>query len=152
MTAAVTLKDHAIKEADVLRQVKHFFSFRGWRVLRMDVGGYTRPVAGYQPFGEPGCPDLLCIFYLDAEGKALLLWVEVKSPGDRRKCRCRPFTDKPCQVCRQELWAKLEEQRGGLVIRVDDLRWLEQWYGEQFGWLHGPEGPRKGQQTLQLPS
>lgn len=144
----LTLRDHGLKEADVLKQSKGFLVAHGWRVIRMDVGGYTRPMGGYQPFGEPGTPDLLCIYYLDNEGRALVLWVEVKSPGDRRKCRCRPFSDKPCNVCRQEQWAKAEEQRGGFVIKVDDLRWLEQFYNEQFGWLHGPDGPRRGQLSL----
>lgn len=146
--SGVTLRMHAIKEADVLKGTKHFLALRGWRVYRMTAGGMTNPAGRYVPVGEDGVPDLCCYYYLDTEGKALVLWVEVKSPGDRRKCRCRPFSDKPCNVCRQELWAKQEELRGGLVIKVDDLRWLEQWYGEQFGWLHGPDGPRKGQMSL----
>jgi hypothetical protein len=149
MMKTVTLRDHGLKEADVLRQVKRFWELHGWRVYRMDVGGYTRPMGGYQPFGEPGAPDLLCIYYLDSDAaKALLVWCEVKAPGDRRKCRCQPFSSKPCNTCRQEAWAKAEEQRGGFVIKVDDLVWLDQFYTEQFGWLHGPEGPRKGQLSL----
>ena len=148
MTPAVlTLRAHAVKEADVLKAVKRFFVLKGWRVVRMDVGGYTTPQAGYRPHGEPGCPDLLVIYYLP-DDRALVLWVEVKSPGDRRKCRCRPFSDKPCNTCRQEQWAKTEELRGGMVIRVDDLRWLEEFYGEKYGWLHGPNAPRKGQMNL----
>jgi hypothetical protein len=149
MSPVLTLRAHAVKEANVLKQVKEFFKLHGWRVYRMDVGAYNRgPAAGYS-FGEPGCPDLLCIYYLP-DDRALILWVEVKSPGDRRKCRCRPFSDKPCNVCRQEQWAKTEELRGGMVIRVDDLRWLEEFYGEKYGWLHGPHGPRKGQTALPL--
>ena len=148
---AVTLRQSAVSEAEVLRSVKHFWALRGWRVYRMDAGGYNTPQAGYRPFGEPGVPDLLCIYYLDSDAaKGLLVWCEVKAPGDRRKCRCRPFTDRLCQVCRQEQWAKLEEARGAFVIRVDDLKWLEQFYNEQFGWLHGPDGPRRGQTVLEF--
>lgn len=147
--AAVTLRQHAIKEADVLKQVKTFFGLRGWRVYRMTAGGMTNPAGRYIPVGEDGVPDLECIYYIDGDrASALVLWVECKAPGDRRKCRCRPYTEKLCNVCAQERWAKTEEQRGGFVIKVDDLRWLEGWYAEQFGWLHGPDGPRKGQLAL----
>lgn len=147
MTASVTLKQYAIKEADVLRSVKQFFNLRGWRVYRMTAGGMTNPAGRYIPVGEDGVPDILCLYYLPS-GRAFVLWCEVKSPHDRRKCRCRPLSDKLCNTCRQDQWQKLEEQRGGMVIRVSDLRELERWYGENYGHLHGPDGPRRGQMNL----
>jgi hypothetical protein len=149
---ALTLRDHGVKEADVLRAVKNYWALRGWRVYRMTAGGMTNPAGRYIPVGEDGVPDLCCYYYLDNEGKALVVWCEVKSPDDRRKCRCRPFSDKPCNVCRQEQWARVEEQRGGFVIKVDDLVWLDQFYTEQFGWLHGPDAPRRGQSVLAFDS
>lgn len=144
----------ALSERDVTKQIKGFLEWKGWRPLRMATGGFTRPQGGYQPFGEQGQPDWLFVYYLQPP-EALVLWVEMKSPGDRRKCPtwCRNrnvLAKKLCSPCGQAQWRAEEERRGGTVVQTASFDEFSRFYHEQFAYLHGPNAPRKGT-VLDLP-
>jgi hypothetical protein len=91
-------------------------------------------------------PDYLFLYYLDRPD-CLALWVEVKRPGDRDSCRCKPAENKTCRVCRQAKWRATEERRGATVVQTSSLESFAKWYESKLGgWLHGPDGPRKNTQ------
>ena len=141
-----------LRESEVTDQIVSFMRWRGWRAIRMRIGGMTTPQGRYVPFGEQGMPDWMFVYYLEPPA-ALVLWVEMKSPQDRRKCppwcRNRSFkSSKLCSPCGQAMWAAEEERRGALVIEVDNFEEFEAWYSEKFRWLHDPAtAPKRGVQT-----
>lgn len=109
---------------------------------------FSVPTAGSYRVGEPGMPDYLFLYYL-ADVECLALWVEVKRPGDRDRCRCKPLETKGCRVCRQQKWKETEMQRGGYVVQTNSLEDFAEWYERALGaWLNGPNGPRKGQTAM----
>lgn len=115
-----------LRERDVSQQVKDFLGFRGWRVFRNNVTRLQDKNGKWIAFGEPGMPDLLALHYrLDTKftGMAACLWVEVKQPGGKP----RPH---------QAEWHKTETAMGATVVVVDDFRVFEDWYWEEFGWVH----------------
>ena len=121
-------------EKAITRQVCDFLRARGWRPIR--TGVVAGP--GYS-LGEPGCADYLFLHYQEA-GCALALWVEMKSPNDKRRCTCAP--GKTCKPCRQKLWHQRERARGGVVWVVADFDAFAAAYDEAYGWLHSGEAAR----------
>jgi hypothetical protein len=102
-------------------------SYKGWRPFKTH-GFMTQPA-------EPGCADYAFIAYLQ-DGVSLILWVEFKRPGDKRRCYCRPGERKICSVCRQVKWAADERRRGGEVWEgIKDLSDFEARYKQRYGWL-----------------
>ena len=133
-----------LSESDITAQVKGFLEARNWRAIRMQ----RAVVPGAFQSGEPGIPDFLFVRYLD-NGVALALWLEFKSPRDRRKCRCLEIrgTRKRCTVCDQHNWQQREKARGARVWRVDDLDRFSAQYEQAYGWLHKGDSAR-GQMEL----
>lgn len=128
-------------EADVTKQVRDFFALRGWRAIRHQR--FVIPGAGQS--GEPGQPDFCFIKYLrgkDGEysGVSLVIWIEMKKPGARPQCRCKPGKRSQCTACAQKAWRDREEQRGGIVLQVSAVRELEAWYTPRFGWSDKQKG------------
>lgn len=120
-----------ISERDVARAVRDFLEYRGWRALNLERGN----IPG-QWRTEPGIADYLFIRYDEAElGRADVMWIEFKSPTDRRKCRCKAGASRRamCTVCSQALWRMAEEARGGRVLIVRDVDEFMSTY-EEMGW------------------
>ena len=120
-----------ILEADVTKTVRGFMALRGWRRLRFQ----RTVVPGQFQTGEPGIPDDLFLRYI-RPGVAAQVWIEYKSPGDKRKCRCAGRKSGLCTVCAQDAWHKAERARGGRVWRVPTFDGFEALYYQRFGWLH----------------
>jgi hypothetical protein len=129
-----------LAERDVTQQVKDFLRHRQWRILRHQV-------AMFAGAGERGMPDLSAIRYLNSTGAALVLWLELKAPSDRRKCRCKFGDKKPCTVCAQKKWHAEESARGALIVTVRDIESFMEWYDSRFAWLHA-SGTGEGQLDL----
>jgi hypothetical protein len=121
----------ALAERDVTKQVKDYLRLRGWRIFRHQV-------AMFAGAGERGMPDLSAVRYL-GDGKALVIWLELKAPSDRRKCRCQPGKRNPCTVCAQKKWHQEETARGALIRIVRDLDEFVGWYEQAYAWLHQGE-------------
>ena len=150
MQVTEAMKAPKVLEKDVVAAVRRYLELRGWRPVRMQVMGAQNLSTGrYVPAGEPGMPDHQFLNYLGG-GKAFVLWIEFKSPNDKRRCTCRPFDKKLCGKCRQQQWRKREEERGALVWQISDLREFEQDYDRHFGWLHTGDGPKAGQTFMQF--
>lgn len=117
-----------LRERDVSRQIRDFLSFRGWRVLRNNVGGTRDQTGNYVPFGEPGMADLLALYYFpkDQPGAAASLWVEVKQAG----ARLRP---------NQVTWHAAELARGAIVVVADDFEKFHDWYWSEMAWVHSTQ-------------
>lgn len=118
-------------ERQIQKQVKDYLRFRGWRPVRT----HFAYAPGTFSSGEPGMPDYLFLRYLD-DGRALALWIEFKTPQDRRRCTCQPGESKPCPVCRQKAWHARERARGASVWVVYDLDAFVLEYESRYGWLH----------------
>jgi hypothetical protein len=129
-----------LSESDVTKQLKDFLRLRGWRILRHQV-------AMFAGAGERGMPDLSAIRYLNSTGAALVLWLEMKAPSDRRKCRCKFGNKKLCTVCAQKKWHAEETARGALIVTVRNIETFIEWYDQRFGWLHAA-GTGEGQLDL----
>jgi hypothetical protein len=115
-------------EKHVVKQVRDFLAYRGWRPV------HTGVIAGPGfSMGEPGRPDYLFLYYQEA-GCALALWVEMKSPNDKRRCNCA--AGKLCKVCRQKIWHDRERMRGAVVWVVSDFDAFAAAYEASYGWLH----------------
>lgn len=144
------LKYADLSEADVSQQVKDFLQSKQWRVVRHQ----RTVVPGSFQSGEPGIPDLQAVYYLGAAkpGLTVTLWLEVKSPRDRRTCNCswraRAKKRGKCGVCLQADWHARERSRGAEVWVCDDFRSFEARYQAAFGWLHS--GAVRGQIELAL--
>lgn len=128
-----------LDESQITKQVKDFMLAHGWRSVRMQ----RTVVPGQFQSGEPGMPDMLFIRYLE-NAVSLTLWVEFKTPQDRRKCRCAQIlgTKKRCTVCDQAKWRDRERRAGGAVWLVDDLGRFIDAYDRQYGWLHSGDSGR----------
>lgn len=125
-------------EKVVVQQHLDFLHAHGWRTIR------THPIAipGMINTGEPGMCDYEVIRYMPVPGapwRTITFWLEIKSPDDRRGCRCKR-TEKGrvliCQVCRQKNWQAAERLRGAVVIVSNDLDRFAAWYEREFSWLH----------------
>jgi hypothetical protein len=116
-----------LAERDVTQQVKDYLRFRGWRIIRHQVSRFAGA-------GEVGMPDLQAIRYL-SDGVACVLWIELKAPSDRRKCRCKPGQRKPCTVCAQAKWHAEETARGAVIRTVKDIQEFIGWYEATYSWL-----------------
>ena len=120
------------------RQCCDYLAWRGWRAVRINRGVFQGP-AGVFSSGEPGQADYAFCRYLDESklaGASLILWIEFKSPTDRRRCSCVPAETKKCGVCQQVIWQERERKRGGLVWVVDDFVVFAEKYEQEFQWLH----------------
>jgi hypothetical protein len=75
-------------------------------------------------------PDALFLRYV-AGGKRIL-WVEFKSPNDRRKCV--PWKHTPdghyCTVCAQKNWREKEIWAGAAVWVISDFDYFKSLYEE----------------------
>jgi hypothetical protein len=132
-------------ESEVIRQVSDFLTFEGWRAVKHEY-----LFTGTKVVGEKGMPDWSYTHYLKGDGVTCTLWIEFKSPSDRRKCRCeaknagkKRFT--PCTPCAQAAWKKAEEDRGAIVLRVNNFEAFRAWYTERYHWVRPY---KRGQQIL----
>lgn len=107
-----------LAERDVTRTIRDFLVLRGWSPVRINAG----------PFGKAGLPDYLFLHYAHREH----LWIEFKSPTDRRKCRCRPGSRRKCTVCAQAEWALIEGAKGARVWRENDYEAFRERYDVEF--------------------
>ena len=122
-------------EIDVIRAVSGFLEAEGWRAVKHEY-----LFTGVKVVGEKGMPDWSFHHYLKGDGVTCTLWIEFKSPDDRRKCRCeqnnrgkKRFT--LCTPCAQAAWRKAEEARGAIVLRVNDFDAFKAWYTPRYEWL-----------------
>lgn len=138
------MRGHSAPEAELAKAGDRFMAERGWRRIVHESGF----VPGAGSIGEKGMPDRQYIRYLETPGLALLVWVEWKPPGYKPRCNCKPATvnargqkvkGHECRGCGQKRWKEAEEKRGALVIQVDDLDVLADWYARMFHWLPEPE-------------
>lgn len=132
-------------EAHVIQQVRAFLEFNGWRAVKHEY-----LFTGVKTVGEVGMPDWSFTHYLKGDGVTCTLWIEFKSPDDRRKCRCEAKNAGKkrwtlCTPCAQQKWRAAEEARGAVVLRVDDFDVFQAWYTERYGWV---SRHKRGQQLL----
>lgn len=133
-------------ERDVVDQCVSFMRIHGWRPFRTHFS--------FQPGAfstcEPGCPDYQFIRYMPqpaAPARCMLVWIEFKSPRDKRVCTCQQRVIKAlqagkkrrpsqCNFCRQRDWREAERSLGACVMLVSSLDQLQETYSREFGWLH----------------
>jgi len=112
-----------LKEREVVRQVKDFLQWRGWRPIRMQ----RTIIPGAFQTAESGCPDYLFLRYetgnYDRTGAALALWIEFKRPGG------------PMRAGQAE-WHERERIRGAAVWVVEELDDFMTLYNQHFEYLH----------------
>lgn len=128
-------------EAHVITAVTDYMRARGWRPVRM-----SRPVP--DQYSELGMADRQYIYYLDQQrGLTLTIWVEFKSPHDKRRCTClqkklaNPRA-KPCGPCNQRRWQQRESDLGAVVLECSDAKAFIDWYQARFAWLHSGDRGR----------
>ncbi len=117
-------------EAQVTAQCVDFLESHGWRAIRMNRGMARYGDRGVVTYGEPGQADWIFVRYgtyrpILAMKRVELMFIEFKSPTDRRKCICR--TKKPrtrCTPCDQQNWRVREQARGAVVLRIESLEQL----------------------------
>jgi len=125
-------------ERDVTRQIRDFLRAHGWRPIRMQ----RTVVPGQFQSGEPGMADYQFVHYLAQirAALALVIWTEMKSPTDRRRCTChlRAIKGKKgkCTPCTQADWRRNEEAKGALFGPGYDFDVFQEWYWKHFAWLH----------------
>ncbi|MES2393503.1 MAG: hypothetical protein V4555_17840 [Acidobacteriota bacterium] len=129
-----------LSEADVTGQVRGFLEARGWRPLRMQ----RTVVPGQFSTCEPGTADFEFIYYLrnsKVPALSLTIWIELKKPGARAKCRCATKAPRQrCTACDQKAWRDRERSRGAVVwTQVDNIDYVIREYERVFGWLHSGE-------------
>ncbi len=146
----MNLKLPLLSESDITKQVRDFLTAKGWRPLRMQ----RTVMAGQFSTCEPGTADFLFVYYLRSKnlpiGTSLNLWVELKKPKSRMRCKCleNRGTKKRCTMCDQKNWRERERAMGAVVWHsVDDLSWFMDTYEVTFGWLHAGDNAR-GQMNL----
>lgn len=108
------------REREVTKAVKDYLTARGWRAVRFQ----RTVIPGSFQTGEPGIPDTLFLYY-KAPPVALALWVEFK-----RATRGKRSED-------QKQWHAREQQRGALVVTVNDPAEFAAWYERTFPELVG---------------
>ena len=150
------MSEHAIQKA-----CADFMASHDWKCLRT----HFTAVIGHVSSLEPGIADYLFVRYMPSEHapwRCILLWVEFKSPHDRRVCFCRQKAVKAaaerkraqiCSVCRQKNWRENERRRGAVVWLIDDFEEFAQTYWREFSWLHkdqagAPMPAPRGQMSL----
>jgi hypothetical protein len=135
--SAISKKPPAkLLEKQVTEQVRDYLEYRGWRAIRMQ----RTVVPGAFQSGEPGMPDYLFLMYLpdrksSLTALALALWIEFKSPTDKRNCRCRNDQMRSCGFCTQASWRDRERRRGGTVWVINDFDWFTEVYEKHFAWV-----------------
>lgn len=132
-----------LQERDIRKQGCDFLKAHGWRNVRTQFAF----APGSFSTGEPGMADDLFLRY-EVPCRAWVLWVEWKTPTDRRRCMCRPGENKLCRQCRQKQWARREEQLGATVLYVSNFEELALWYDRTFGFLHRGD---TGRGQLEMP-
>jgi len=148
----------ASTEKEVSDAVVAFMEAHGWRAVRTQWAA----IPGVFSTGEKGMPDYLFIRYMPMEAvksRSLVLWIEFKSPTDKRKCEClklaqravaRKRKPKLCHVCRQREWADAERAKGGVVFDVSNIEYWERIYATYYGWLHRDGAPQHAIKPAQL--
>lgn len=118
------MKPFKLTEAQIVRQVRDFLEYRGWRALRMQSALVGRPQGGAFRVGEKGMADYLFLLYRnwDVGGQdplswcsALVVWIEFKRPGKT------PTPD-------QTQWMVEETARGAHVLTVSNFGDFADWY------------------------
>ncbi len=104
-----------VREADVTKQVIDFLEARGWRPVRMQVGGRRS-----FRFGEKGMADWLCTRYRTGEKFHGVFWLELKTATGKLR---------PGQL----EWIEAERAKGALVCVADSLESFQGWYEEVYG-------------------
>ena len=142
------MKKQPVLERHVISPVLDLLRYHHWRIIRCEY----RPGSPMQaPVGEAGMPDYLALHYLRGDGVVAAMWLEFKSPSDRRECRCAGKNAgkkrvPPCTVCAQKRWADEEEQLGAVVLRrVDNFEAFREWYMQKYSWI---TDLAKGQMSL----
>lgn len=109
-------------EAHVTKQVSDYLEAKGWRKIRMQRI-VAKGQGGFRATGEAGMADMLFLRY--RHGTKRILWIEFKSPSDKRKCVCDNRISVglsiPCPICRQAQWRVREIERGAAVWVVSDF-------------------------------
>ena len=118
-----------LRERDVTKQVSDFLAWRGWRLIRLNVGKVEHRKGEWTAYGENGMPDFLALYYFSDSRPAasLALWVEMKQQGASLKPH-------------QAEWHRNEIIRGAAVIVADEFEAFERFYWENFGWVHSAQG------------
>jgi hypothetical protein len=132
-----------LSESHITQQVRDYMELHGWRPVRMQ----RTIVPGQFSTCEPGTADFLFIYYLEggAPGRSLCLWVELKRPKARMRCRCLENlgTRKRCTACDQKAWRERERERGAIVwTDVVDIQTFIEAYERTFGFLHSGDRSR----------
>lgn len=108
-----------VHERDVTKAVIDYLRLRGWHCERQNMG----------PFGKGGVPDYVAIHYR----RHVAMWLEMKAPSDRRKCRCASKKRGECTVCLQIKFSEMVRGMGGLVLRIADVDAFIAYYEQRFG-------------------
>lgn len=122
-----------VAERDISKTCIQYLELRGWHCIRQNMG----------PFGKGGVPDYVAIHYR----RHVAMWLEMKAPSDRRKCRCASKKRGKCTVCLQAEFAELVRSQGGLVLRIADVSAFISWYESRFAWYESRFGV-EGQMRL----
>lgn len=108
-----------VKERDVSRTCVDYLQLRGWHCVRQNAG----------PYGGKGVADYVALHYRRGES----MWIEFKSPADRRGCRCATMRRGRCTSCLQAEFAQMVTGMGGRVMRVKSADEFFDWYERLFG-------------------
>lgn len=113
-------------EALVSQACVDFMEARGWRAIRMSRAFVKFDGKRGVTFGERGMPDWFFVKYGFKVGNMPTVlgavWIEMKQPGDKRKCTCNPLRPrKCCTVCDQQNWRIKEQVRGATVVKIASL-------------------------------
>lgn len=108
-----------VAERDISKTCIDYLKLRGWHCERQNAG----------PFGKGGVADYICLHYR----RRTSIWVEFKSPGDKRTCRCATKQRGKCTVCLQADFAALVRGMGGTLLRVADVDAFIAYYEQRFG-------------------
>lgn len=111
------MADPRLTEAHIQQTVREFLEADGWRAIRTEHAlERTKEGKIRRKVGEVGMPDMLFVRYLDRSWvPADVMWIEFKRPGNNLT---------PSQVA----WHETEQERGALIVVVDDPDWFAEWY------------------------
>ena len=105
-----------VRESDVLRAIKAYLEFRGFRCYRRNTGGaYAMRLGGREQFvrfSEPGAADLTG----REIGTGRAIEVEVKRPGGRTN---------PQRQLQQQAWLDLAKRDGCIAFRAASVEECE---------------------------
>lgn len=106
----------AIREQDVLKAIRDYLRFRGFRIYRRNTGGaYAMRMGGREQFvrfSEPGAADLTG----REIGTGRTIEVEVKQPGGRTN---------PQRQALQQQWLDLAKRDGCIAFRASSVQECE---------------------------